>query len=140
MRVLDLQRIRLEKNISQLKVAELTGYPQGFVSTIERGKSSAPQEFIDKVASLLGIDNIQDYVSEVANPNLKKKMAKRATKGKSAMPTDEIDVDSTASPEQAIVSNFLELLKKKEEKIERLEAEIEQLKARLAAYEQPTSK
>ena len=134
MRVLDLQRIRSEKNISQVKVAELTGYPQGFVSVIERGKASAPEAFIEKVASVLGVENITDYVSEVANPNLKKKMNKRAQgidKAADSIP-DVVDMASVVSPEQAIVSNFLDLLKKKEERIEKLEAENEQLKIEVA--------
>ena len=134
MRVLDLQRIRSEKNISQVKVAELTGYPQGFVSVIERGKASAPEAFIEKVASVLGVENITDYVSEVANPNLKKKMNKRAKgvdQANDSIP-DVADMASVVSPEQAIVSNFLDLLKKKEERIEKLEAENEQLKIEVA--------
>ncbi len=140
MRVLDLQRIRLEKNISQVKLAELTDYPQSFISVIERGKASAPQELIDKVVSIFGIENIEDYISEVANPNLKKKVAKRGKRdGKSADPADDIDT-AGASPEQAIVSNFLELLKKKEEKIEKLEEEIEELKKELAVYRSTTCK
>lgn len=140
MRVLDLQRIRLEKNISQVKLAELTDYPQSFISVIERGKASAPQELIDKVVSIFGIENIEDYISEVANPNLKKKVAKRGKRdGKSADPADDIDA-AAASPEQAIVSNFLELLKKKEEKIEKLEDEIEELKKELAIYRSTTCK
>ena len=142
MRVLDLQRIRAEKKLSQVKVAELTGYPQSFISVIERGKASAPQEFIDRVAEVLGVANIEDYISEAANPNLKKKIAKRANGGEKqqvSMP-DDIDPTSAASLEQAIVSNFLELLKKKEEKIEKLEAEIEELKQELAAYRQATCK
>ena len=132
--MLDLQRIRSEKNISQVKVAELTGYPQGFVSVIERGKASAPQAFIDKVALVLGVDNIEDYVSEVANPNLKKKMAKRAEKTEEnpPAPVDEVGKVSAALTEQTIVSDFLELLKKKEEKIESLEAEINELKQEVA--------
>lgn len=142
MRVLDLQRIRAEKKISQVKVAELTGYPQGFVSVIERGKASAPQAFIDKVASVLAVENIEDYVSVAANPNLKKKMAKRAEKTEEKQPVtaDEVGKASAASQEQSIVSDFLELLKKKEEKIEMLEAEIEELKQELAVYLQATSK
>lgn len=140
MRVLDLQRIRAEKKVSQVRVAELTGYPQGFVSVIERGKASAPQELIDKVVSIFGIENIEDYISEVANPNLKKKVTKRGKRdGKSADPADDIDT-AGASPEQAIVSNFLELLKKKEEKIEKLEEEIEELKKELAVYRSTTCK
>lgn len=134
MRVLDLQRIRSEKNISQVKVAELTGYPQGFVSNIEHGKASAPVVFIERVAELFGVENIYDYVSEVANPNLKKKMNKRAKGVDTATDSipDVVDMASAVSAEQAIVSNFLELLKKKEEKIERLEAENEQLKLEVA--------
>ena len=45
--------------------------------------------------------------------------------------------DGTAvSPEQAIVSNFLELLKKKEEKIEKLEAENEALRHEFSLLKQ----
>ncbi len=135
MRVLDLQRIRLEKKITQVKLAELTNYPQSFISVIERGKAAAPQELIDKVASIFGIENIEDYISEVANPNLKKKVAKRTKRdGKSAAAADD-----AVSTEQAIVSNFLELLKKKEERIEKLEAENEALRKELAAYKEATS-
>ena len=131
MKIFDLQLIRAEKNLSQLKVAEMTGYPQSFISVIERGKASAPQEFIDKVASVFGIENIDAYVKEVANPNLKKKIAKRAQAEKKL----EAAAGSEASvaTDQAIVANFLELLKKKEEKIEKLEAENEQLRQELAA-------
>lgn len=135
MRVLDLQRIRLEKNISQVKLAELTGYPQSFISVIERGKASAPQELIDKVVAIFNIPTIEDYISEVANPNLKKKVAKRTKRdGNSTVPADD-----AVSPEQAIVSNFLELLKKKEEKIEKLEAENEALKEEIARLKSQTS-
>lgn len=140
MRVLDLQRIRLEKNISQVKLAELTNYPQSFISVIERGKASAPQELIDKVVSLFGIENIDDYISEVANPNLKKKVAKRTKRdGKSAAAADENGMAAADSTEKAIVSNFLELLKKKEEKIEKLEAENEALKQEIARLKSQTS-
>ena len=131
MRVLDLQRIRAEKNISQIKVAKLTGYPQGFVSVIERGKASAPEAFIKKVASVLSVDNIEDYVSEVANPKFKEKIAKRAL-----AKVNETDTANMASPERAIVSNFLELLKKKEERIEKLEAENVALRQELESLKQ----
>ena len=135
MRVLDLQRIRLEKKITQVKLAELTNYPQSFISAIEHAKAAAPQELINKVVSIFGIENIDDYISEVANPNLKKKVAKRTKRdGKSAAPADD-----AVSTEQAIVTNFLELLKKKEERIEKLEAEIEALKQELARLKNETS-
>ena len=141
MRVLDLQRIRSEKNLSQIKVAKLTAYPQSFISVVERGKVSAPLEFIDKVASVLGVENIDDYISEVPNPNLKKKLAKRAKSARKAASTPEdIDAAVLSSPERAIVSSFLDLLKKKEEKIEKLESEIEELKKELAVYRGTTCK
>ena len=135
MRVLDLQRIRAEKKVSQVRVAELTGYPQGFVSVLERGKASAPEAFIEKVASALGVDNIENYVSEVANPNLQKKMAERDNTAKEK-PAVAMTDGTAVSPEQAIVSNFLELLKKKEEKIEKLEAENEALRHELSLLKQ----
>ena len=132
MRQFDLQRIRIEHNLTQKKVAELTGYPQGFVSVIERGKASAPEAFIEKVRELFGIEDISSYIKEVANITIKKTKQSQASTDISAdravQKVAEISPNVAVSPEQSIVTRFLELLTQKEAKIARLEAEIERLR------------
>lgn len=144
MRQLDLQRIRIEHNLTQKKVAELTGYPQGFVSEIERGKASAPMPFIEKVGELFGIEDISTYIKEVANITIKKKKKSQSSTDISTdrpmQPTAEIDPNLTVSPEQSIVTKFLELLSQKERKIEKLEAEIEALRNEVMTLKEGTSK
>lgn len=139
----DLQTIRRKKNISQKKLAEITCYPQGFVSVIERGKASAPEAFIKKVAEILNIDNIDDYVTYIPNESLKreKKKADISTdKPIVSFPSNnEMGPFMSVSPEQSIVSQFLELLRKKEEKIEKLEAENRLLRDELTALKLSTS-
>ena len=144
MRQFDLQRIRIEHNLTQKKVAELTGYPQGFVSVIERGKASAPEAFIEKVRELFGIEDISTYIKEVANITIKKgKKSQEKTDistDRPMQPTAEIDPNLTVSPEQSIVTKFLELLSQKERKIEKLEAEIEALRNEVSTLKEGTSK
>ena len=55
-------------------------------------------------------------------------------------PTAEIDPNLTVSPEQSIVTKFLELLSQKERKIEKLEAEIEALRNEVMTLKEGTSK
>ena len=135
MRQFDLQRIRIEKNLTQKKVAELTGYPQGFVSVIERGKASAPEAFINKVCEVFGVDNKDDYVKEVANITIRKTKNAKSSKDstdiseKKTSPVADPVVSMVGSPEQSLYSRFLDLLEKKERKIESLEREIERLKS-----------
>ena len=144
MRQFDLQRIRTEHNLTQKKVAELTGYPQGFVSVIERGKASAPEAFIEKVREIFGIEEISSYVKEVANITIKKPKKSQddtnISKDRSIQQKAEIDPNLTVSPEQSIVTKFLELLSQKERKIEKLEAEIEALRNEVLTLKQVTSK
>ena len=139
----DLQSIRKEKKITQQKLAELVQYPQGFISEIESGKASAPQTFIKKVAEVLKIKNIDDYVKDIPNIAVNRK---KKTKNKTNISTDIIGTDfpvqpqiSNVSAEQSIISKFLELLQKKEEKIEKLEAENRLLRDELLAHKLGTS-
>lgn len=122
----DLQSIRKEKKITQKQLAELVQYPQGFISEIESGKASAPQAFIKKVSEQLKIENIDDYVKEV--PNISNKKARKSKK--EDIFTDILDAgdpiqnqNMNVLADQSIISMFLDLLRKKEEKIDKLEAE-----------------
>ena len=138
MRRFDLQRIRIEKNLTQKRVSELTGYPQGFISEIERGLSSAPTGFINKVRDVFGIDNIEDYISEVANIVIREQKKSKSKKKSTDISTEvgiasaaDVEPATSAMLEQSNVSRFLDLLAKKERKIEKLEQQIERLQAEI---------
>ena len=144
MRQFDLQRIRKEHNVTQKAVSQMTGYPQGFVSVIESRKASAPEAFIEKIKELFKIEDITPYIIYVPNEEIR-----AAKNGKPIVddeppatqsdpvtcddPTPAVPVEPVArqSLDQEIVASFLEMLKKKEAKIEKLEAQIEMLKAQL---------
>ncbi len=145
MRQFDLQRIRKEHNVTQKAVSQMTGYPQGFVSVIESRKASAPEAFIEKIKELFKIEDITPYIIYVPNEEIR-----AAKNGKPIVddeppatqsdpvtcddPTPAVPVETVArqSLDQEIVASFLEMLKKKEAKIEKLEAQVEMLKAQLA--------
>ena len=145
MRQFDLQRIRKEHNVTQKAVSQMTGYPQGFVSVIESRKASAPEAFIEKIKELFKIEDITPYIIYVPNEEIR-----AAKNGKPIVddeppatqsdpvtcddPTPAVPLEPVArqSLDQEIVASFLEMLKKKEAKIEKLEAQVEMLKAQLA--------
>ena len=129
MRRLDLAKIRSEQNVTQMRLAEITKYPQGFISQIENGKARAPIAFIQKLQEVLGIDDIEPYLIEEKPKDL---------------PQDEAAIDamlsspqpqSNNSNESQITLNFLALLQKKEAKIEELEKRIAELEKRLKELE-----
>ncbi len=115
MRQLDLQKIRGEQKLTQLRLAELTGYPQGFISQIERGKSPAPEQFVRKVQEVLGIDDLEPYLIP-----------------------DEIDLakeqqiaelEEAKNEERQIVQRLLTMLENRDARIMKLEAENDMLRA-----------
>ena len=109
MRRLDLQKIRGELGMTQRQIAEQTGYPQGFVSQIERSKVSCPEGFIEKLQEIFGLPNIYEYVSE-------------EEESKEPEVVEE-------SEEKSTIRRLFDLVERREARIEKLEAEIEQLRA-----------
>ena len=128
MRRLDLAKIRREQNVTQKRLAEITTYPQGFISQIENGKAKAPIAFVQKLQEILGIDDIEPYLIE---DNSKEQSAEEAVI--EALMTSPPQ-PSNPSNEAQITLNFLALLQKKEEKIEELEKRIAELEAKLKRY------
>ena len=59
-RRLNIQRIRSEKKITQKELAEKTGFPQGYISKMERGIVSTSEMFINKVKEVFAIENIDE--------------------------------------------------------------------------------
>jgi transcriptional regulator with XRE-family HTH domain len=62
MKRLDIKRIRKENKLTQMELAKLTGYPQGFISQMENGNESTPKAFITLVKERLNIGDISEYM------------------------------------------------------------------------------
>ncbi len=134
-RRLDLQEIRVKHKLTQQKIAEVTDYPQSFISQIERGKVSVPQLFIDKLRTLFNIEDVDDYVTYI---EVKKVPTETAEPAEAEQPKEEQPASSGDAQEafptadQITISRLVELLNKSERRNEKLEAEIERLKAELS--------
>ena len=139
--IFDLQRIRKEKKVTQRELAEMTSYPQGFISEIENGKASAPEAFINKVAEIFNIAEIKGYIKEDSNlsaskekdSNVNEKDSNVIAKN-SKLPPLEIqstkeDYEITIS--KAMFTTIIDSLLKKDKKIEELELENQLLKKQL---------
>ena len=50
-----MRKVRLEKKVSQEKLAELAGLHRTYVSSVERGQRNISLLNIDKIASALGV-------------------------------------------------------------------------------------
>lgn len=52
----NVKRLRLEKNLSQEKLAELSGLHRTYISTLERERRNISIDNIERIASALGIE------------------------------------------------------------------------------------
>ena len=140
--IFDLQRIRKEKKVTQRELAEMTSYPQGFISEIETGKASAPEAFINKVAELFNISDIEGYIQDVPNVSVRKEnKSKKAAEitqkilNHSTLPPLEIRTTKDDPNEMTITKSMfttiIDSLLKKDKKIEELEQEIKFLREQL---------
>ena len=58
----DLKRFRREKKISQQDFASAMECGQSFITQIENGKDRMPDTWIDKIANIYSITNIEEYI------------------------------------------------------------------------------
>ena len=121
MKLIDLRKIRKEKHLTQMQLSELTDYPQSFISQIENGHSSAPDEFLARLKKALGVENIKDYVLE-DDPKILAKARGDYEKG-----VVSIDMDQIPKSMQVIVQQLISMLASRDARIERLETKIENL-------------
>lgn len=134
-RRLDLQEIRVKHKLTQQKIAEVTDYPQSFISQIERGKVSVPQLFIDKLRTLFNIEDVDDYVTYIEVKKVPTETAEptEAEQPKEEQPASSGDAqEALPTADQITISRLVELLNKSERRIEKLEAENERLRAKLS--------
>ena len=58
-RMKNLKAIRLQKRVSQVKLAEMAGTTQGTISKIEKGDMNVTLSVIEKVAQALGVTPVE---------------------------------------------------------------------------------
>ncbi len=58
----DLKRFRREKKISQQDFASAMECGQSFISQIENEKDRMPDTWIDKIANIYNVTNIEEYI------------------------------------------------------------------------------
>ena len=109
-RNLDLQRIRKDYKVTQQRLAELTKYPQSFISQIENARVAPPEAFISALQSILGIENIEPYF--IPTPEEK------------AVIEAHNEVEDRISEQQSTINRLLDMLDRRDERIKELEAEI----------------
>jgi transcriptional regulator with XRE-family HTH domain len=120
MRQLDLQRIRKEHNVTQLRLAELTKYPQSFISQIERGRVDAPEKFYKKLTEVLGIKDFEPYMlpERVEIVDQKPQVQPEAQNNEPC---------SNSSEEQKMASRLLDMIDRRDQRISELESENKRL-------------
>ena len=135
-RRLDLQTFRAERKITQQRLAELSGYPQSFISQIERGKVSVPVSFIELLQQEYGLNDeqMEAYLTyiEVGKPidPIKPLQPERKKSATAEVPQQEIAGKSEA---QATIDRLVSLLEISERRNAKLEAKIERLENELSA-------
>lgn len=120
MRQLDLQRIRKEHNVTQLRLAELTKYPQSFISQIERGRVDAPEKFYKKLTEVLGIKDFEPYM-------LPERVEIVDSKPQVQPEAQNNEPCSNSSEEQKMASRLLDMIERRDQRISELESENKRL-------------
>lgn len=109
MQHINLQYLRKSHGLTQRQLAERTGYSQGFISQIENGKAPAPAAFVAKLQDVFRMSDAEIY--------------SRYPIGEQ----EQQDVDGPQADVREIVRRFINMVERRDEKIEKLEAEIERL-------------
>lgn len=126
MQRLDLKRIRRERKLTQVKLSEMTGYPQGFISQMENGNEAIPKSFITILADKLQIANIDQYFVDDDKDAEARKVLNSCI-GRNAR-WQNGSSDST-------IQRLLTMVERKEEKIDDLEAEMREMRAKIRELE-----
>ena len=109
---INLQYIRKAHGLTQIQLAEITGYPQGFISQIENGKASAPEAFVRKLCDLFKMSENEIYSSQPTGEK------------------ENVDApDGIHTDLGEIVRRFINMVERRDEKIEQLEAEVQRLRS-----------
>ena len=129
----DLQRFRAEQKITQQKLSELTGFPQSFISQIERGKVSCPMSLIETLGKLFNKDDMDSYIAYIDISKPQQPDEHRADRSEKGHTTIAAQVPATQpTVDQQTINRLVEMLDRSERRNEKREAEVERLTAELA--------
>ena len=70
MKKIDLLKLRKAIGISQKELADRLAVQASFLSAIENGRSRFPDEKIEKLKEIAGIDSLEDFMTEESNDNI----------------------------------------------------------------------
>jgi transcriptional regulator with XRE-family HTH domain len=107
MKRIDLLKIRKEHKITQVNLATLTKYPQGFISQIENGRVDAPEAFLVRLKEVLDIKDLSPYFL----PDPDEQLAKEARQ----------ILESRIDELQSMINRLMDMLDKRDERIRELE-------------------
>lgn len=128
MRRLNIQKIRSEKKITQKELAEKTGFPQGYISKMERGLVSTSEVFINKVKEVFAIENIDDYVSF-------EDLGTEVTDKERDFPIEPpVTLSRHGMNDKMMIERLFNILDRRDARIEKLEIENERLRQELEKY------
>lgn len=68
MNKLDLRRIRKDFGLTQRGLSQLTGYPQSYLSYVERGRADASKTFRERLTAALKIKDLDKYIIKEEPP------------------------------------------------------------------------
>ena len=127
-RRLNIQRIRSEKKITQKELAEKTGFPQGYISKMERGIVSTSEMFINKVKEVFAIENIDDYVSF-------KEQDTEVADNEQEFPIEPpVMLNRHGMNDKMMIERLFNMIDRRDARIEKLESEIERLRKEVEKY------
>ena len=118
---IDLQRIRKEKKLTQIQMAQLLGYPQSYISMVENQRSAASEEFLMAIRQKLKIKDIEPYYTE---------------DNETQMLSKALDIlERKLDDQQDNFNRLIDIIDKRDERIQALEKEISLLQAALLKSE-----
>lgn len=110
MKRIDLLRIRKEYKVTQVKLAELTKYPQGFISQIENGRVDAPAAFLVRLKEALNIKDLDSFYLPDSD--------EQAVKDARQLLENRID------ELQSMIKRLLDIIDRRDERIRELEGQL----------------
>lgn len=65
---IDIAKLRKMAGLTQRELADKIDIHQSFLSSIENGRSRLPENKLEKIKEIVGIDNFDNYIIEDAEP------------------------------------------------------------------------
>jgi len=106
---LDLHKIRKDFGLTQKSLSKLTGYPQSYISYVERGRADASKAFLQKLEDTLHLADINTYI------------IKEETQQGAGQQSDGLNLIT--------INKLLNMLEDRDRRIKELESEVFELRS-----------